>query len=72
MYIGLCRDVIEPLIPQNGMDIQQAAEYLGLSTSHINSLIRKKIIPTLKGKGAGKTPFNRIRRQKSFVIKRIC
>lgn len=59
----LRREEIKPLFPENSMHVPQAAECLGLSPEYVHTLIRKNILPTLKGKGPGRTPFHRIPRQ---------
>jgi DNA-binding XRE family transcriptional regulator len=59
----LRRDEIKPLTPVDSMGILQAAEYLDLSSRQVYTLISKNMLMTLKGKGGGKTPFNRIPRE---------
>ncbi len=51
------------------MDVPQAAECLGLSPEYVHTLIRKNMLPTLKGKGLGRTPFHRIPRQEVIRYK---
>lgn len=59
----LRRKEIKSFMPENSMDVPQAAECLGLSPEYVHTLIRKNMLPTLKGKGLGRTPFHRIPRQ---------
>jgi excisionase family DNA binding protein len=59
----LRRKEIKSFMPENSMDVPQAAECLGLSSEYVHTLIRKNMLTTLKGKGLGRTPFHRIPRQ---------
>ncbi|HEY9246461.1 MAG TPA: helix-turn-helix domain-containing protein, partial [Candidatus Methanoperedens sp.] len=56
----LNREEVMPFMPGASMDVQQVAEYLSLSPESVYTLIRKNILPTLKGNGLGETSFNRI------------